>query len=100
VHAYVIDGFKRMLLLLNLEKVFGRGSTNNLIVVILRSLVEYGGLIIEQIASKLVYFCLNGVVVFIGVHTSVFIQLKSNSAPFLTLVHYMAHWTNLTMKTL
>jgi hypothetical protein len=41
VHVYVIDGFKRMLLLVNLERVFGGGSTNNLTALILRSLVEY-----------------------------------------------------------
>jgi hypothetical protein len=100
VHAYVVDGFKRMLLLLNLEMVFGGGSTNNLITLILRSLVEYGGLIVEHITSKLVCFGSDGVVVFIGVHTGVSTQLKSNFAHLLTLVHYMAHWTNLTMKTL
>jgi hypothetical protein len=31
-----------MLLLLNLERVFGGGFANNLITLILRSLVEYG----------------------------------------------------------
>jgi len=100
MHAYVVDGFKRMLLLLDLERVFGGGSTNNLITLILMSLVEYGDLIVEHIASKLVCFSLDGVVVFIGVHIGVSTQLKSNSTHFLTLVHYMAHWTNLTMKTL
>lgn len=47
MHAYVVDGFKRMSLLLNLERVFGGGSTNNLIAIILRFLVEYEGLIVE-----------------------------------------------------
>ncbi len=47
MHAYVVDGFKRMLLLLNLERVFGEGFTNNLTALILKSLVEYRGLIAE-----------------------------------------------------
>jgi hypothetical protein len=72
VHAYVIGGFKRMLLLLNFEKVFGEISfVNNLFTLILRSLVEYGGLTVEQITNKLVCFNSNGVVVFVGVHTGV-----------------------------
>jgi hypothetical protein len=62
--------------------------------------VEYGVLIVEHIASKLVCFGSDGVVVFISVHIGVSTQLKSNSAHFLILMHYMAHWTNLTTKTL
>jgi hypothetical protein len=43
MHIYVIDGFKKMVLLLNLEKVLGEGFANNLITLILKHLVEYGG---------------------------------------------------------
>jgi hypothetical protein len=72
VHAYVIGGFKRMQLLLNLERVLGGISfVNNLIKLILKSLVEYGGLTIEQITNKLVCFGLDGVVIFISVHTDI-----------------------------
>ncbi len=61
-----------MLLLLNFEKAFGEiSSVNNLFTLILRSLVEYGGLTVEQITNKLVCFNSNGVVVFVGVHTGV-----------------------------
>jgi len=41
-HVYVVDGFKRMLLLLNLEKVVGGGTIDNLATIILKSLMEYG----------------------------------------------------------
>jgi hypothetical protein len=53
MHTYVIDGFKKMILLLNLEKVLNEGFVNNLITLIVRSLVEYGGLTIEQTTNKL-----------------------------------------------
>jgi hypothetical protein len=43
VHTYVVDGFKKMALLLKLEKVVGRGFANNLITLILGFLMEYGG---------------------------------------------------------
>jgi hypothetical protein len=72
VHAYAIGGFKRRLLLLNLEKVFGGISfVNNLSRFILKPLVEYGGVTVEQITNKLVCFGSNGVVMFTSVHTSV-----------------------------
>jgi hypothetical protein len=40
--VYVVDGFKRMLLLLNLERVVGGGTVDNLTTLILKSLMEYG----------------------------------------------------------
>ncbi len=42
IHVYVVDGFKRMFLLLNLEKVVGGGTVDNLVTIILKSLMEYG----------------------------------------------------------
>jgi len=43
VHTYVVDGFKKMALLLNLEKVVGKGFANNFITLILGFLMEYRG---------------------------------------------------------
>jgi hypothetical protein len=42
VHVYVIASFKKMPLLLNRERVVGGGCINNLITLILKSLMEYG----------------------------------------------------------
>jgi hypothetical protein len=44
LHAYVVDDFKRIPLLLNLERVIGGGNVDNLTQLIMRSLMEYGGL--------------------------------------------------------
>jgi hypothetical protein len=52
VHIYVINNFKRIPLLLNVEKVLVRGFMNNFITLILKSLMEYGGLIVEHVANK------------------------------------------------
>ncbi len=57
--------------MLNLKRVVTKGSSNNLTLLILKSLEEYGGLTIEQIASKVVCFGLDGVLVFINVHMGV-----------------------------
>jgi hypothetical protein len=57
--------------LLNLEKVLGEGFANNLITLILKHLVEYGGWTIEQTTNKLVCFDSDGVAMFIDMHTNV-----------------------------
>ncbi len=41
MHTYVVDGFKKMSLLLNLEKVFNGCNVDNLTQLI-QSLMEYG----------------------------------------------------------
>jgi hypothetical protein len=53
---YVVDGFKKMPLLLNLEKVIVGSTIDNLTTLILISLMEYGGLIVDQIGSKFICF--------------------------------------------
>jgi hypothetical protein len=83
-------------LLLNLERVVSRGFSNNLILLIVRSWEEYGGLTIEQIVNKVVYFGSNGVLVFTIVNMGVAIQLKSKVAPFFSTMHCMAHHINLS----
>jgi len=45
VHTYVVDGFKRMSLLLNLEKVFNGCNVDNLTQLIMKFLTKYGCLI-------------------------------------------------------
>ncbi len=59
-----------MPLLLNLEKVFIGGITNNLTQLILRSLMEHGGLTTEHV-SKFTCFGSDKVVVFTSIHTGV-----------------------------
>jgi hypothetical protein len=80
-----------MPLLLNVEKVVGKGFMNNFITLTLKSLMEYGCLIVEQIANKVFYFGLNGFPMFINMHKCVPIQLKFKFAPFVTTLHYMPH---------
>lgn len=45
VHAYTVDGFKWVPLLLNLERACSKSTIDNLAKLIFRSLMEYGGLI-------------------------------------------------------
>jgi len=84
-------------LLLNLEKVFSGGIINNLTQLILRSLMEHGGLTTKHVVSKFTCFGSDKVVVFTTIHTSVITELKSKKTPFIIGVHYMAHFTNLVV---
>ncbi len=45
LHVYIVDRFKWVALLLNLERVFNKSTIDNLPQLIFRSLMEYGDLI-------------------------------------------------------
>jgi hypothetical protein len=76
VHAHIVDGFKRVPLLLNLERLLSGSTIDNNTTLILKSLVEYGGLTVEQVVSKLTCFAFDKVVMFISIQTSLVTQLK------------------------
>ncbi len=92
--------WKRIPILLNLQRLENATTSNNLNSLIVKSLVEYGGLIEMEIANKLVYLGENGVNVFRGVKAGVTTQLMRKHAPYVNSVHCMAHHTNLVVRTL
>ncbi len=61
---------------MNLEMLLGGGTVDNLTVLILMSLMEYGGLTIEHLVSKLTCFASDKVAVFTSIQTNVVTQLK------------------------
>jgi hypothetical protein len=65
-----VDGFKCILILLNLEKLISGGTTNNLTNVTFNSLLVYGDLTLGEI-NKLICFGSNGVVVLTCVYSGV-----------------------------
>jgi hypothetical protein len=56
-----------------------------------------GGLTMEEINNKPIFFGFDGVVVFIGAHSGVTTQITKKVALFILVVHYVAHRTNLVM---
>jgi hypothetical protein len=56
-----------------------------------------GALTMEEINNKLIFFGFDGVVVFMGVHSGVTMQITKKAAPFMLVVHYVAHRTNLVV---
>jgi hypothetical protein len=93
IHVYVKEEWKRLPILLNLQRVVDGSIIDNLTYLIIQSLVEYGGLNEAAIAKKLICFGANGVMVFHSVKSGVTI-------PFVSSVHYMAHCTNLVVQSL
>ncbi len=59
--------WKRLPILLNLQRMIDGSIINNLTFLIIQSLVEYGGLNEVNIAMKLIYFGANEVTIFHGV---------------------------------
>jgi hypothetical protein len=69
IHVYVVEGWKCIPILLTLKQVLLNAIANNLIKVIMKSLLQYGSLSDIDLASKLINFGVNGVLVFQGAKT-------------------------------
>jgi hypothetical protein len=55
-----------------------------------------GGLTMEELNNNLIFFGFEGVV-FSGVHSCVTMQITKKATPFMLIVHYVSHWTNLVV---
>jgi len=73
------------------------GTSNNLINVIFESLMVYESFIMYEINSKLICFGYDGVVIFIDVHSGVNISKFKKVAPFMLVVRFIVHQTNILM---
>jgi hypothetical protein len=60
IHTYLVEGFKCIPILLNLERLVSGGIVDHLTNVILKSLMVNGGLTMEDISNKLISFGSNG----------------------------------------
>ncbi len=99
IHACFMDSLKCIPILLYLKRLVSDDTFDNLTNVILNSLLVHGGLILQEINDKQIYCGSYGVVVFINVHSGMTTQIYKKVIPFMLVVHYIAHWTNLIMQT-
>ncbi len=90
-HAYVVENWKRQLVLLNFERVVNRGTSNNIIIAIVCSLTNLGSLLMVNVVNKVVCFGADDVTIFQGLKTCVTIQFMDKHNPFIVDIHYMAH---------
>jgi len=100
IHVYVIEEWKRVLILLNLQHVVDGTTFDNLTALIGKNLMEFRGLSETNLANKLVCSRVDGVIVFQGVKSVIIPQIMRKHAPFVNGVHYMPHCTNLAIQTL
>jgi len=82
---------------LNLEIVGDESTFNNLIVAIVRSFIDLGGLLVVDVVNKVVYFEVNGVTNFQGLKRSVIFQLMNKHNHFIVGIHCMAHQCSLVV---
>ncbi len=66
-------------------------TSNNFIVMIIHSLIVFGGLLEMDIANKVVCFRADGITIFQGLKTSATIQLMAKHNPYIVNIHCMAH---------
>jgi hypothetical protein len=99
IHVYVIKEWKNVLIMLNLQHVVDGTTSDNLTSLIVKSLMEFGGLSETNLANKLVSFGVDRVTIFQGVKNGVKAQIMQKHAPFVDGMHCMA-LTNLVVQTL
>jgi hypothetical protein len=100
LHVYACQSWKRVPILLSLQRMVDGGGTDAVREMITSSLKFHGGLLESQIAKKLVSVGTDGVSTFQGSRNGVMVQLQKFKAPYLFGVHCMAHRTNLVVEPL
>jgi hypothetical protein len=92
LHFYIVRDFGKVLVLPKLEHVTNGVSSDNLTKLILRMLVDNGGLSTNQIQERLLCFGTNGV--------SILQCTFQLHAPFMQNVHCVSHHSNLMVECL
>jgi hypothetical protein len=64
VHAYVVENWKKQLVLLNFERVLDGDTSNNITIAIVRFLTNLGNISMVNVANKVVCFGADDVIVF------------------------------------
>ena len=100
LHIYVCRAWKRVPILLCLQRLLDGQRADLVKETIVSALDLHGGVTEKDLSERLVCFGTDGDSVFQGCNTRVTVQLKSYNAPYMFGVHCMAHRTNLVVQTL
>lgn len=100
VHAYIVQDWVRVPLLVSLQRVECTPNAENLTSLIMEAVANGGGLDSEMIAKKLLSFGADGASALQGQRSGVTMQIKEKHAPFVMGVHCVAHRCNLAFKAL
>jgi hypothetical protein len=94
-HAYVVENWKRILVLLNLEWVVNGTTSDNLIIAIVCFVNQLVDMLGIDIANKVVCFGANSETIFQGLKENVIVQLVNSHNPYIIgIFHCMAHCRN------
>jgi hypothetical protein len=77
----VVEGWKHIPILLTLEQMLSSAIIDNLMKMIMASLLQYGGLHETNLTSKSISFGVDGVQIFQEAKICVIIQLKEKMPP-------------------
>ncbi len=99
VHAYVVYGWTKVLILICVDRTIDGLGSNNLTQVIMNFMMKGGELSKVKLSKKLVCFGVDGVNVFQGSKIGVTKRIKNSWGPFSMGVHYVAHYTNLIVQS-
>jgi hypothetical protein len=99
-HAYVVELWVKVPILLQIECIMNGSGNNNLIEVIIAALMKYGGFNKGRHVKKVVMFWCKWGFCFLGGGTSVTTQIKDVWAPFSMGIHWVVHRINLAMQSL
>jgi hypothetical protein len=100
LHAYVVYGWTKVLILICVDQIVDGSGSNNLTRAIMNSMMKDGRSSKEELSKKLLCFGANGVNMFQGGKIKVTKQIKDSWAPFSMGVHCVAHCINLVMQSL
>jgi hypothetical protein len=98
--AYAIKIWRRVLVLLNLQKVVNGATFDNLTIAIVCFLIHLGGILGIDFANKVVCFIANHVIILQGLKTCVIVQLMNKHNAYIVGIHCMTHQCNLVVQTL
>jgi hypothetical protein len=98
VHAYIMQDWCQISLLLNVQHVIYGFRIDVLTMVIMIFLMTKRGFKGKKYISRLVYFG-DGVNTFQGLRCRIVIQNQCQHVPFVNGMHYMVHQTNLAIQT-
>ncbi len=97
MHAYVMQNWIRIPILLTLEQIEVGATTENITTIILQSIMKFRGLTEDQLASRWVCLGCDMDSMFQVHHIGIIMQVKENTTPYFIDVHYMVHRTNLAI---
>jgi hypothetical protein len=100
IHLYVVQQWKTILIFLCVRTMGMSTTSDNIFSLMLKCLVEYSGLRLEELVSKLVNIGCDDNNVFQGHKSGVTLQFKEKVAPFVIEVHFFVHKMNLVIVIL